>query len=353
MENTKPVVCVFGYSKDRALFEQAARSLLRLVAKGEACAVRLYDDANDPMYPGGEGVPEGVTRVTTSWDRGGLRSGAGGGFNEATVRGIVGALDDALGATGAKWAVKTDCDAAVNSLAWLDGFDPLKCCHVGNEGAKGVSMGVLYAVSSLGLERFRTRLDDRVALARLIVQGKPEAPSVSMLADLSGMRRHLVPQNGAVGVGWRHSRHCFLDATAKQMDEMMQCMSVYFKPLVSPNLPQEREAEIYKAALRRMTSYVDALLERGDIMAPRPPPRRWTPLSIKRACGDRWPTVKSALVAADIYEDFIMARELREDDAAFALGYAWAVSQYGAQTVDAVLAAASAHDMKTSAGQHE
>jgi hypothetical protein len=70
------------------------------------------------------------------------------------------------------------------------------------------------------------------------------------------------------------------------------------------------------------------------------PPRRWTPLGVKRACGDRWPTVKSALVAADIYEDFIMARELREDDAAFALGYAWAVSQYDAQTVDAVLAAA-------------
>jgi hypothetical protein len=156
-----------------------------------------------------------------------------------------------------------------------------------------------------------------------------------------------------VGVGWRHSRHGFFDATDAQMDELMKCMSVFFKPTVPDGAPADRVEATYAAALRRMTSYVDALLERGDIMAPRPPPRRWTPLSIKRACGDRWPTVKSALVAADIYEDFIMARELREDDAAFALGYAWAVGHYGAQTVDAVLAAASAHDMKTSAGQHE
>lgn len=80
------------------------------------------------------------------------------------------------------------------------------------------------------------------------------------------------------------------------------------------------------------------IFEAVDI--PPAPPRRWTPLSIKRACGDRWATVKSALVAADIYEDFVMAQELREDDAAFARGYAWAVGQYGAQTVDAVLAAA-------------
>lgn len=305
MENIKPVVCVFGYSKDRALFEQAVRSLLRLVAKGEACAVRLYDDVNDPMYPGGVGVPEGVARVTTSWDRGGLRSGASG-FNEETVRGIVGALGDALGATGAEWAVKSDCDAAVNSLAWLDGFDPLTCCHVGNEGAKGVSMGVLYAVSSRGLERFGTLLDDRMALARLIVQNKPEAPSVSMLADLSGMRRHLVPQGGAVGVGWRHSRHGFVDATAEQMDAMMKCMSVYFKPLTPPGMPQEREAEIYEAARRRMTSYVDALLERGDAMAPKPPPRRWSRLSVKGALADAHllPAARAFLAAYEIKPDY-------------------------------------------------
>ena len=68
--------------------------------------------------------------------------------------------------------------------------------------------------------------------------------------------------------------------------------------------------------------------------------RSWTPLAIKRACGERWPEVKAALQSADIYEDFIMAQELREDDAAFAQGRAWAEAQYGAETVAAVLAAA-------------
>ena len=66
----------------------------------------------------------------------------------------------------------------------------------------------------------------------------------------------------------------------------------------------------------------------------------WTPLSIKRACGERWPEVRAALEASDIYEDFVMAQELREDDEAFKTGYAWAVARYGKATVDAVLAAA-------------
>ena len=70
--------------------------------------------------------------------------------------------------------------------------------------------------------------------------------------------------------------------------------------------------------------------------------RSWTPLAIKRACGERWPEVKTALQAADIYEDFIMAQELREDDPAFLQGRAWAEAQYGAETVEAVLAAAGA-----------
>ena len=69
--------------------------------------------------------------------------------------------------------------------------------------------------------------------------------------------------------------------------------------------------------------------------------RTWSPLSIKRACGDRWPTVKAALVEADIYEDFIMAQELREDDPAFITGIAWAKSVYGEEAVEAVLTAAA------------
>ena len=74
--------------------------------------------------------------------------------------------------------------------------------------------------------------------------------------------------------------------------------------------------------------------------APPPPPRVWTPLSIKRACGERWAAVRAALEAAGIYEDFVMAQELRDDDDAFKMGYQWAVQNYGQEAVDAVLAAA-------------
>ena len=69
--------------------------------------------------------------------------------------------------------------------------------------------------------------------------------------------------------------------------------------------------------------------------------RTWTPLAIKRACGDKWATVKSALQGADIYEDFMIAQELREDDAAFRRGYEWACATYGTNTVDEILAAAA------------
>lgn len=69
--------------------------------------------------------------------------------------------------------------------------------------------------------------------------------------------------------------------------------------------------------------------------------RTWTPLSIKRACGEKWPVVKAALVDADLYEDFIMAQELREDDAAFQQGLAWAKAAYGEEVVEAVLSAAA------------
>lgn len=70
------------------------------------------------------------------------------------------------------------------------------------------------------------------------------------------------------------------------------------------------------------------------------PVRSWTPLSIKRACGSRWPEVKAALEAAGIYEDFIMAQVLKEGDDAFLRGITWARQTYGDQTVDAVLDAA-------------
>lgn len=74
---------------------------------------------------------------------------------------------------------------------------------------------------------------------------------------------------------------------------------------------------------------------------PAPPPRSWTPLSIKRACGsERWPVLKSALEALGFYDEFLMAQEIREDDPSFAQGYEWAVAQFGKETVDEILAAA-------------
>lgn len=82
-----------------------------------------------------------------------------------------------------------------------------------------------------------------------------------------------------------------------------------------------------------------ANFEAADI--PAPPPRSWTPLSIKRACGsERWPVLKSALEALGFYDEFLMAQEIREDDPSFAQGYEWAVAQFGKETVDEILAAA-------------
>lgn len=78
-----------------------------------------------------------------------------------------------------------------------------------------------------------------------------------------------------------------------------------------------------------------------QVEIPRESARVWTPLAIKRACGDKWATVKAALQAADIYEDFVMAQELREDDAAFQAGIAWAKSVYGEAAVEEVLARAA------------
>lgn len=76
---------------------------------------------------------------------------------------------------------------------------------------------------------------------------------------------------------------------------------------------------------------------------PAPPPRSWTPLSIKRACGaERWPVLKSALEALGFYDEFLMAQEIREDDPSFAQGYEWAVAQFGKEAVDEILAAATA-----------
>ena len=71
--------------------------------------------------------------------------------------------------------------------------------------------------------------------------------------------------------------------------------------------------------------------------APIPPAiRAWTPLSIKRACGDKWLMFKSAL-DTNALDEFMMAQELREDDATFAAVYQAACAQFGKDVVDAIL----------------
>lgn len=70
--------------------------------------------------------------------------------------------------------------------------------------------------------------------------------------------------------------------------------------------------------------------------------RTWTRLSLIRACGEMWPEVKAALVNAGLYDEFIGADEIREDDPAFRRGAEWARGSYGDEAVDAILAAAEA-----------
>lgn len=77
-----------------------------------------------------------------------------------------------------------------------------------------------------------------------------------------------------------------------------------------------------------------------DIDPPKPHVRKWTPLSIKRALmmAEKWDEVKGIVEAAGLYDDFIMAQVIAEDDDAFKTGYAHAVEIYGKEAVDAILA---------------
>lgn len=73
-----------------------------------------------------------------------------------------------------------------------------------------------------------------------------------------------------------------------------------------------------------------------------PAPRRWTPLSIKRAAQalGKWGEIKSFLQEADAYDDFCMAQYEAEDDAQFAALMAAARARFGSETVSAILDAA-------------
>jgi hypothetical protein len=67
--------------------------------------------------------------------------------------------------------------------------------------------------------------------------------------------------------------------------------------------------------------------------------RRWTPLAMKRAlsAAGRWPEVKTMLVAADKYDDFLMCSYIYEGDEDFQDAKAWAVEHYGEESVNALL----------------
>ena len=70
-----------------------------------------------------------------------------------------------------------------------------------------------------------------------------------------------------------------------------------------------------------------------------PPAKRWTPLAIKRALvtAEKWDEVKAMVETAGLYEDFVMAQVIADDDDAFKAGYAQAVSMYGKEAVDEIL----------------
>ncbi|MBO7688620.1 MAG: hypothetical protein J6V72_19740 [Kiritimatiellae bacterium] len=112
--------------------------------------------------------------------------------------------------------------------------------------------------------------------------------------------------------------------------------SIGWFPLNDTPRPEPEEGYQYERSYERQGDEIVAIWTK--VQNPPPPPRTWTPLSIKRACAERWPALREALQEADIYEDFIMAKELREDDDAFRQGYDWAVETYGKETVDKVLA---------------
>ena len=111
--------------------------------------------------------------------------------------------------------------------------------------------------------------------------------------------------------------------------------SIGWFPLVETPMPAPEEGYHYERSYELKGDEIMTIWTKVE--NPPPPPRTWTPLSIKRACRERWNALRDALQEADIYEDFIMAEELREDDEAFQRGYAWAVETYGQEVVDEVL----------------
>lgn len=68
-------------------------------------------------------------------------------------------------------------------------------------------------------------------------------------------------------------------------------------------------------------------------------PRRWTPLAIKRAASavDWWQDLRSALVEADLLEDFWGAQYIAEDDESYPAIYAGMVALFGEAEVIAFL----------------
>ena len=68
---------------------------------------------------------------------------------------------------------------------------------------------------------------------------------------------------------------------------------------------------------------------------PPPAPRKWSRLSIKRTleASQKWTDVKEMLVAADMFDDFLAADFILEDDEAFIAARSAAVEEYGEEAV--------------------
>lgn len=81
---------------------------------------------------------------------------------------------------------------------------------------------------------------------------------------------------------------------------------------------------------------IDRVYEMREIVKP---PRRWTPLAIKRAAEDKgwWKQLREALVAADLLEEFWGCQYIAEDDPKFPAIKAGMVVLFGETLVEKFL----------------
>lgn len=112
-----------------------------------------------------------------------------------------------------------------------------------------------------------------------------------------------------------------------------------YLPVVD-DYPSEPAPEGYHYEAISWTEFNDAIRRvYAPVQNPPPAPRRWSSLAVKRVLEARgsWGEVKGLIEAANLYDDFLMADYIAEDDDAFIAARAEAVRLYGEETVAAIL----------------